>query len=61
MAQRLDADDTPKAVQKLNLMHEREHVVIAYGQELGYQHGAKFQILSAWKISLAWCPRWSAE
>ena len=49
MAQKLDADDTPKAVQKLNLMHEREHVVIAYGQELGYQHGAKFQILSAWK------------
>ena len=29
-------------------MHERARV-IAYGQELGYQHGAKFQILSAWK------------
>lgn len=40
---------TPKAVQKLNLMQKREHVVVAYGQELGYQHGAKFQILSAWK------------
>lgn len=30
-------------------MHKREHVIVAYGQELGYHHGAKFQILSAWQ------------
>ncbi len=29
-------------------MLNREHVIVAYGQELGYHHGAKFQILSAW-------------
>ena len=30
-------------------MYRREHVLVAYGQELGYHHGAKFQILSAWE------------
>ncbi len=54
MAWKITRDDTSKAVQKLSLMHKREHVVIAYGHELGYQHGAKFQILSAWK-------RWYSE
>jgi hypothetical protein len=30
-------------------MTKIEHVIVAYGQELGYHHGAKFQILSAWQ------------
>ena len=30
-------------------MNKLEHVLVAYGDELGYHHGAKFQILAAWQ------------
>jgi hypothetical protein len=30
-------------------MEKMEHVIVAYGNQLGYHHGAKFQILSAWR------------
>jgi hypothetical protein len=30
-------------------MHKLEHVIVAYGDKIGYHHGAKFQILSAWR------------
>lgn len=33
----------------INNMSDTEHVVIAYGDQLGYHHGAKFQILSGWQ------------
>lgn len=33
----------------IELMNKIQHVIIAYGEELGYHHGAKFQILTAWK------------
>jgi len=29
-------------------MDKLEHVIIAYGDQLGYHHGAKFQVLRAW-------------
>lgn len=29
-------------------MYELEHVIVAYGDNIGYHHGAKFQVLSAW-------------
>ena len=49
MPQKIVADNTAKKWWELNLMRNREHVVVAYGKELGYHHGAKFQILSAWE------------
>ena len=30
-------------------MEKMEHVIVAYGDQIGYHHGAKFQILSAWQ------------
>lgn len=30
-------------------MKNIEHVLIAYGKQIGYHHGAKYQILSAWR------------